>query len=168
MTTERYDWSSFTVRININAPLEKLYNAWATCEGMEYWFLRLSEYKKPDETLRNNNEPVQKGDAYKWLWYGYPDDISEYGEILEANGKDVFAFSFGKTGNCRVKIFEQNGERIIELVQENIPTDEHGKQHYYVDCKTGWTFYFTNLKSLFEGGIDLRNKNVNIKNVINA
>lgn len=37
-----YDWSRFVTRINVNAPIEKLYWCWATREGMEYWFLRLS------------------------------------------------------------------------------------------------------------------------------
>ena len=40
-----YDWSRFVTRINIKAPIEKLYWCWATREGMEYWFLRLSEFK---------------------------------------------------------------------------------------------------------------------------
>jgi uncharacterized protein YndB with AHSA1/START domain len=168
METEPYDWSQFSVRININAPLENLYKAWATREGIEYWFLRLSEYKKPDGALRDTNELVKKGDTYKWLWHGYPDDTVEHGEILKANGKDIFSFRFGKAGNCRVKIFEEQGEQIVELVQDNIPTDEHGKQYFHVGCKTGWTFHFTNFKSLFEGGIDLRNKNANLKNVINS
>ena len=50
--TETYTWSSFVTRINVNAPIEKLYALWATRSGMEYWFLRLSEYKKPDGNLR--------------------------------------------------------------------------------------------------------------------
>lgn len=67
MDTQPYDWTQFSVRININAPLEKLYWAWSTGEGIEHWFLRLSEYKKPDGALHGNDEPVQKGDTYKWL-----------------------------------------------------------------------------------------------------
>ena len=35
-------------------------------------------------------------------------------------------------------------------------------------CLEGWTFYLTNLKSVIEGGLDLRNKNLDIKGVINA
>ena len=61
-----YDWSRFVTRISVKASLEKLYWSWVTREGMEYWFLRLSEYKKPDGNLRGNNEPVQKGDMYTW------------------------------------------------------------------------------------------------------
>ena len=142
--------------------------SWATRSGIEYWFLRLSEYKKPDRTLRVPDEFVTKGDSYKWLWYGYPDDTAEYGEILDGNGKDFFKFSFGKAGNCTVKIYKEQNETIVELAQDNIPADEQGMYNWHLGCKTGWTFYLANMKSVHEGGIDLRNKNVNLQQVLNA
>jgi hypothetical protein len=163
-----YDWSRFTVRININAATEKLYHAWATRSGMEDWFLRLSEYKKPDASLRGNDELVMEGDSYKWLWHGWPDETAEYGEILDCNGKDLFKFSFGKAGNCTVRIYNEQSETIVELMQDNIPTDEQGMHFWHLGCKTGWTFYLANMKSLYEGGIDLRNKNVNLQQVLNS
>ena len=163
-----FDWSRFTVRINIKASTEKIYGCWATREGIEYWFLRRSDYKKPDGSLREPREVVQKGDRYDWWWHGYPDSVTEAGEILESNGKDRFKFVFGKAGNCTVTIREEQGEKIVELLQDEIPTDENGKQHWHLGCKTGWTFYMANLKSLLEGGIDLRNKNEQIQDVITA
>lgn len=162
------DWSRFAVRININAPIEKLYRAWATRLGIEHWFLRLSEYKKPDGSLCKADEMVEKGDTYKWLWHGYPDETVEYGEILDCNGKDYFRFSFSKAGNCTVRIYKENNETIVELIQDNIPSDEEGKHNWHIGCKTGWTFYLANMKSVYEGGIDLRNKNVDLQRVLNA
>lgn len=163
-----FDWSRFTVRIDINAIVEKLYQAWATRSGMEYWFLRLSEYKKADSSLRGRDEFVANGDSYKWLWHGWPDETVEYGEILDCNGKDFFKFSFGKAGICSVKIYADQEKNIVELEQDNIPTDEHGRQYWHVGCKTGWTFYLANMKSLYEGGIDLRNKNERMQEMLNA
>lgn len=165
---DTYEWGQFTVRINVRAPKEKLYNAWATREGMEYWFLRLSEYKNPDGTLRGNTEQVSKGDNYKWLWHGWADDTVECGTILDCNGKDLFRFSFGKAGDCAVKIYEELGETIVEIKQENIPTDESGRHYWHLGCKTGWTFYLANMKSLYEGGIDLRNRNEKLQRMLNS
>lgn len=162
------DWSRFTVRININAPLEKLYHAWATKTGMEFWFLRVSEYSKPDGTLRHANEFVEKGDRYKWLWHGYPDDTVEYGNILEANFSNLFKFSFGKAGICTVRIIKEQDEYIVELQQDQIPTDDHGMQYYHLGCKTGWTFYLANMKSMYEGGIDLRNRKLRVQEMLNS
>lgn len=163
-----FNWKTFTVRVPVKAPVEKLYWCWATREGMEYWFLRLSEYKKPDGSLRGNTETVQKGDSYKWLWHGWGDDTAEEGVILGCNGKDHFRFSFGKAGNCAVTIKQEEGQTIVELVQDEIPDDEQGRQYYQLGCKTGWTFYLANLKSLLEGGIDLRNRDEKLRNVINS
>ncbi len=168
MSAATNNWNQFVVRINVNAPVKTLYDAWATRSGIEYWFLRLSEYKKPGGDLRGENERIEKGDTYKWLWHGYPDDIAEYGTILDCNGIDLVKFSFGKAGDCSVIIKNEQGETIVELVQENIPTDEQGKQNWHLGCKTGWTFYLANLKSLSEGGIDLRNKNEKLQHVLNS
>ncbi len=163
-----FDWSRFVVRITVNASPKDLYKSWATKKGMEQWFLRLSEYKKPDGSLRGANENVEKGDSYRWFWHGWSDDMVETGSILECNGKDQIKFKFGDAGDCIVNIKNEQGENIVELIQEKIPTDEVGMKNYHLGCKTGWTFYLANLKSILEGGIDLRNKNENIKKVINS
>jgi uncharacterized protein YndB with AHSA1/START domain len=168
MTKKEYDWSRFTVRINVKAPVEKLYKAWATRSGMERWFLRLSEYKKVNGDLLGDSELVEAGDIYQWLWHGWDDDTSEKGSILNCNGKDFFKFSFGNAGDCAITIKEEQGEIVVELVQDNIPTDTLSMHQWHLGCKTGWTFYLANLKSVYEGGIDLRNKNVNLQRVLNS
>lgn len=165
---DNFNWSRFAVRINVKAPVDKLYWCWATKKGIEYWFLRKSDYKKPDGSLYGADDEVQKGDNYSWLWYGYPDEVVEHGEILDCNGKDYFQFRFGEAGICTIKIYEEQGENIVELVQDKIPTDDKAKQNWHIGCKTGWTFYLANLKSMLEGGIDLRNRNEKIQNVITA
>ncbi len=163
-----YNWNRFVTRISVIAPVEKLYWCWATREGIEYWFLRISEYKKPDGSLRTNDEPVQKGDTYTWRWHGWSDETTEEGTILDCNGKDFFKFSFGKAGNCAVSIKKEGVYTVVELVQDEIPDTEEGRQMWHVGCKTGWTFYLTNLKSLLEGGIDLRNRDEQLKDVVNS
>ena len=122
----------------------------------------------PDGTLRKRNEPVQKGDRYKWLWFGYDDTIAEEKQILFSNGKDELEFTF--SGGCivRVTIKQEEGELICEL-QQTMPMDDEAEQRYFfIECGKGWTFYMANLKSILEEGIDLRNKNEKILNVINA
>ena len=163
-----YDWSRFTKRINVKASAHILYNAWTTQAELEKWFLRLAEFKKPDGGLRHRDERVEKGDKYKWLWHGYPDSTVEYGEILEVNEKDLVRFSFGMAGDVTVKILSEDGEHVVELIQENIPVDESSKKQFHLGCTEGWTFYLANLKSILEGGIDLRNKNEKLQKVINS
>jgi uncharacterized protein YndB with AHSA1/START domain len=165
---DNFDWSRFVTRININAPMGQLYGLWATRSGMEYWFLRMSEYKTAEGIVRDNEEAAQKGDAYCWRWHGWGDEVTEMGAILDANGKDYFKFSFGEGGDCSVYIKEERGYHIVELVQENIPTSENGKHAWHLGCKAGWTFYLANMKSLVEGGVDLRNRDEQLKQMINS
>lgn len=80
----------------------------------------------------------------------------------------ILSFRFGDAGNCTVTIKEEEGQHIAELVQDNIPDTEEARHSWHLGCKTGWTFYLTNLKCLLEGGPDLRNKNINLKRVITS
>ena len=163
-----YNWKIFTKRVTINRSKEMIYRAWVTQAGLENWFLRFAEFTKPDGRTRDRNEQIQQGDKYKWLWWGHDDTVAEEKEILETNGIDMVRFSF--SGGCVVTITvkEEAGENICELVQQ-MPMDDEGEQQYFfIECGKGWTFYMTNLKSILEGGIDLRNKNAIIQNVINA
>lgn len=166
MSTQ-FDWSKFTVRIDVRASKEAIYEAWTSQEMLELWFLRLAEFTTPGGVVRGRFEKIQKGDTYKWLWHGYGDDTAEHGTVLEADG-DVFKFSFGKAGVCAVNVKEVEGENIVELVQSEIPTDDTGKRQFHVGCSGGWTFYLANLKSMLEGGIDLRNRNEKLKGMINS
>ena len=162
-----FDWGRFVTRMNIKAPVEKIYAQWASRTGMESWFLRLCEYKQPDGTLLSADELVVPGVTYRWLWHGWPDETTEMGTILNCNGKDFLQFSMGKAGTCSINISCKEDEQIVELLQENIPDSEEGRHYYHVGCKTGWTFYMTNLKSILEGGIDLRNKNERLGSLLN-
>lgn len=162
-----FDWSRFSVGINIKAPISRLYKAWSTRKGIEEWFLRSSEYRRADGTLLSPETEVAKGDTYTWLWHGWPDETQERGEILAFNGIDFFSFSFGKAGNCTVNIRPYGDEYIVQLTQENIPDTEEGRQNWHLGCKTGWTFYLANMKSVLEGGIDLRNRDMTMQELLN-
>jgi hypothetical protein len=162
------DWSSFTKRIPINAFVEDIYEAWATRGGIESWFLRLAEFSNIHDELRRSVEFVESGDKYLWAWHGWNDEANQTGEILEANGVDFFKFTFHAPMTVTVKIIRENETNLLELTQENIPPDEVSRKNYFVGCGEGWTFYLANLKSVLEGGLDLRNRDGKLKNVINS
>lgn len=164
----QHDWSKFVRRVTINASPQQIYDAWTRQEQIERWFLRKAEFAQADGTGRRRTDPIQIGDSYVWLWYGYSDDVVEKGKVLEANGKDLLTFTFTAGCNVTVTVREERGENIAELTQEQIPFREDPNENLHLLCSNGWTFYLANLKSVLEGGIDLRNKNVEIPNVINA
>lgn len=162
-------WSSFRVKIDIKASVNELYKAWTTQSGMEYWFLRQCYYFTNDGRKRAEDESFQPGDRYLWRWHGYPDETYENDEILDCNGSNYLQFRFGKAGRCSVRIYEENDTTIVELWQDMIPdTDDPSRMTWHVGCKAGWVFYLANMKSLFEGGIDLRNRNEELKDMANS
>ena len=169
---ENYDWTRFTKRINIMGPLQEVYAMWSSQQKMESWFLRLCEFSSQEGVIKPETELAIKGDKYKWHWHGWPDTNVEHGEILEANGRDTFAFTFGgpvdNPMRVTVHLTSELGETIVSITQENIPTDEKGKTSFHLGCGEGWTFYLANLKSICMGGVDLRNKNLQIGQVINS
>ncbi|MGC4022279.1 MAG: SRPBCC domain-containing protein [Cyclobacteriaceae bacterium] len=160
-----YDWTKFVLRLPVNKDLKTIYQAWSTKEGLEKWFLRQANFFSENE--KSISIP-SKGNNYQWFWHGYPDTVSEQRKVLDANGKDFFQFEF--SGGCivSIRLKEENGFTLVELTQENIPPDENPQAHLYIQCQLGWTFYLTNLKSVYEHGVDLRNKDQNLKNVITA
>lgn len=163
-----YNWKRFTKRIPIKASAKSIFDAWTTQQGLEQWFLSLAEFTRPDGSIRERNSRVEAGDRYKWRWFGYDDSVTEESKIFSINGWNEFRFGF--TGGCivTVSVKQEEGEMICELVQDMPMDDPEQQQFFFIECGKGWTFYLTNLKSFLEGGSDLRNKNMNIKAVINA
>jgi hypothetical protein len=76
-------------------------------------------------------------------------------------------FTFSGNSRVTVSIQKSGNESMIELVQE-IPPGSDPELQVRIGCDTGWAFYLTNLKSILEGGIDLRNKNANLSDVLNS
>jgi len=158
-------WSSFTKRISINASPARIFNSWQSQEQIESWFLSSAVFTTAQGKIRPSSSQIQEGDTYQWMWYG-SDNVAN-GEVLEVNGQNKLRFTFL---DCEVSVFikEEEGETLVELMQSKISLDETSKKNTYVGCTRGWTFYLTNLKSILEGGIDLRNRNKKLLNVINT
>jgi uncharacterized protein YndB with AHSA1/START domain len=162
------NWSQIRLRVNVKASIEKVYGAVATQEGLESWFLRSAEFTSAAGDSRKRKELLSKADQFAWKWHGFPDDTHLEGAVLEANGKDKFVFSFSMNCPVTVTIYREQDETIVELVEQNIPPEEGPIFKHYLSNTTGWTFYLVNLKSVLEGGLDLRNQNQDLKNVITA
>lgn len=163
-----YDWSKFTVKINIKASTKAVYEAWVIPALLEEWFLRQALFRTPYDTVRERTSQIQAGDAYEWLWHGYTDESVEKRKVIEADGHTKIQFEFSGNTLVTVDIGTVLDETIVMLTQENIPDTEEGRVNYHIGCMNGWTFYLTNLKSYLEGGIDLRNRNTAFTGVINS
>ncbi|MEJ7693912.1 SRPBCC domain-containing protein [Daejeonella sp.] len=159
-----FDWTSFTKKIAIKASINEIYNACTKAAELEKWFLEKAAFRSSDKVIDPDLNAVA-GYTYEWLWYLYEDPMK--GKITEANGKDFLQFTF--EGECLVdiKLSEEQGYTIIDLKHHNIPTDDDSKKFIRLGCSNGWAFYLVNLKSVYEGGVDLRNKDGSLMPMIN-
>jgi len=157
---ENFNWTSFTRRIVIRSTIEKLYDAWTVPAEIESWFLSETTYRNPSGAILDRNTNVSKNDLYEWHWFFY--EGVEHGSILNANGKDQLQFNFAKNCLVEVNLKQLENKVLVELTQSNIPTDNESKEQIRLGCEGGWAFYLVNLKSIYEGGIDLRNKDTDM------
>lgn len=162
---ENFNWSQFSKRIYINTDLKSAYNAWTKSEELEKWFLSKAVFhtKKGGEIIPPEN--IKTDCTYKWNWFAQ--NHYEEGIVLLANGIDSIKFTFA--GNCHVKVnlSKKKNQVLIELTQTNIPLDNNSKENIRLGCDFGWAFYLLNLKSVLEGGLDLRNKDTELIGVVN-
>jgi uncharacterized protein YndB with AHSA1/START domain len=160
-----FDWGKFTKRIAVTANLATVYNAWTIADELEKWFLRKALFYTEKGDLLTVNTNAVAGSVYEWQWFSQ--EAAERGTIKSANGKDFLQFTFA--GDCivEVSLSSKKDFTIVELTQKEIPLDDVSKIHIRLGCAFGWAFYLTNLKSILEGGIDLRNKDREITGVVN-
>jgi len=162
---ENFDWTSFTKRIAVKSSLSEIYDAWTKASELEKWFLEKVNFYNSDKTLFERNVNVFENLHYEWYWYLYDQPMK--GMITSVNGKDFIQFTF--EGECLVDVNleEIDGYIVITLRHHNIPLDDNSKQYVRLGCSNGWSFYLTNLKSVYEGGLDLRNKDEKFSPMIN-
>jgi uncharacterized protein YndB with AHSA1/START domain len=162
---ENFNWKTFTKRIAIKADVKTIYDAWTKPGEIERWFLEKARFHHDDKTAFPANNNIEQGLNYEWFWFLYEEPMP--GKITKANGKDFLQFTF--EGECLVDVTleEKEAYTVVTLVQHNIPEDDKSRQYVRLGCANGWAFYLTNLKSVYEGGIDLRNKNSALGTMIN-
>jgi uncharacterized protein YndB with AHSA1/START domain len=161
------DFSQFKLRVSVKTSIENVYRAWASPAGLSSWFIGIMNFTSPDGTVRTGEALAQAGDEYTCYSRKNPANLIIKGKVLKANGRDLFSFTFSKECPVTISIFTEHEETIVELIESNLPTDEETMRRHYVGDSKGWIFYLTNLKSVLESGLDLRNKNADITNVIN-
>ena len=163
-----FNWKEFALQIPIHTDIATAYKCWATQDGLEKWFLRSAVFVQPNGSPRKREAFVQAFDNYTWLWHGYDDNVLEQSMVLDANGTDLMRFGF--SGGCIVTVrLEMDEDMLLCRLAQQMPMDElELQQHYFIECQKGWTFYLSNLKSVLEGGLDLRNRDLRYGVVVSA
>ena len=159
---EKLTFDSFTKKIYIKAPMDKLYWCWGTAEGICSWFLRKATYTSGQGVSRSPQEYIQAGDSYTWEWHNW--DGQESGKLLKADGQSYIEFSFAEVSKVSVSLETRGDAVLLTLKQFEIPMDEETKMNVYTGCSNGWTFWLANLKAYLEHGILLNETEFDLTN----
>lgn len=156
----QYDWSKFVRKAYIKAPIENIFNAWVNPHDITTWFIKEARYTDKDGNLRGKDEPIQSGDSYFWQWH---QDLQSRGEVIEVVPNQLLKFTFGNKEKgseekviISVEFKEGDGETEFTLTQKNMGGSDLDKAQYHLSCNMGWSFFMTNMKAVYENGIDLR------------
>lgn len=157
-------WKRFVQRIDVSAPMESVYAAWATAEGMMGWFPMEVALTDGEGGELEPGAAAGTGDRFKFTWHmGH----TESGEFLEANGTDRLRYTFGEGLEVTVGLEQmEDGSVMVTMEQTQDRSDEENLR-ILLGFKEGWAFYLANLKSVLEGGLDLRNYTHDIEHRIN-
>lgn len=156
-------FDSFTKKIYIKAPIERLYWAWGTTSGICSWFLKNAVYQTHQEIRRKADEYIQAGDQYIWEWHNWIGQ--EKGEVLKTNNIDFLEISFAGVSKVSISLKEVKNAVLLTLKQYDIPTDEESKLNIHHGCSNGWTFWLANLKAYMEHGILLNEKEFDLTEI---
>ena len=151
-----YHWDRFYLHLYYQVRPEVLYRAWATPDGLASFFVSDCIGLRDGEKI-DSNSFFAVGDRFEFLW---DDSSNTAGEFLEVN-KEQFetVFSFGKNSKIRIRIKKDDKGSLLELKHFNIVGTPEEQHRFQLDCRVGWTYYMTNLRSVLESNIDLRDKN---------
>jgi len=167
-----FDWTQFRVGIYIRAQPQDIFAMWSEAEGLCRWFLRSAAFA-PSEgpsadrrakaaipafdtlTPRPDNEPCRTNDRYRWEWY-YDGGIVGEEWVREVRPPTRFVFGFGDGMEVEVIVRKHGKFCEVNLRQYNIPAGPRGRREMHMGCRLAWAFFLTNLKSVAEGGLDLR------------
>jgi len=127
----------------IRAPREKVYDAFATAEGLDGWFTRGARVDaRPGGTM-----------LFRWVDWGPEKTINQEapGRVLEAKRPERFVFQWGETGEettVEIVLEEREGGTLLKL-------REYGfrKIDNVVDNASGWGQALTLAKFWLEHGI---------------
>jgi len=155
------DWTRLVSRICVRASAPAVFEAWATADGLARWLLESAEFRDAESGAVRPDGAARTNDGFRWVWKA-SGSVTE-GVIDEAHWPERLAFGFGPAGRCEVAIRPAGGgQTLVEILHADLPDAAT-----YAECSRGWAFYLTNLKSVLEGGPDLRETDPGREGVVN-
>ena len=164
MTEEFFKQDRFSHAILLNSSIDDVFKLIATSEGICKWFMGTAKNIALNGKERNNIEIVQTSDEYEWQWL--KKNLKLKGRILEVKNPNIIRFTFSPLYIVTINLSEDNN-RVKLILEQECTKDFNGDSFNYFNCCVCWVFFLTNLKSVIENGIDLRETEIIDEMLIN-
>ena len=116
---KNFDWSSFTRRIAIKAPVSSIYNAWTKSSEIEKWFLSKAQYfNEANELINLDNNIVKE-----------IDDNKKFMSIIKTSLKRNYNNINHITGNLINEVFDYT----YFFYQNNLELNLDNIKRYFID-----------------------------------
>ncbi len=79
------------------------------------------------------------------------------GKYQKPEADNEVRFTFGESKIC-ISVKPYRGGSLLRLKQYDIPETEEARMHIHANCRGGWVYFLTVLKTLLEKGVDGRDK----------
>ncbi len=164
MTEENFNKKKFSHGILLKASQDKVFEYVSTGSGLSKWFIGSADYFYNDKSIRLGEDHARKGDSFLWKWLNK--DLELKGIITDSDGKSEFGFTFGPSFFVKIKLTE-SGERTKLVLTQSYQDSSSENEFGFINCCVCWVFFLTNLKSVAEHGIDLRETEADIEMLVN-
>ncbi len=164
MTVISKDFRDVRARVYLNAPMDRIYKAWATVAGLERWFPARARILSPEGRDLGREGLAEEGGRYSWTW---ADGTREDGTFIEADNSTKLKFTFGRDVIVTVLLAPTHNGVLVDVLQHAQRSDAENLA-LALDHSNGWTFYLANLRATLEHGVDLRELRPDIDGLVNA
>lgn len=164
MTENNFSLSEFHHSIYLHSHMSEVYYYIASGDGICRWFMGKAEYMDSDGNILNAADSARKEDTFNWHWL--KKDLNIKGRVLEAINNELFSFTFGPAFEVTITLKEHGGRTLLTLHQKYSAGAEKN-DFAHINCCTCWVFFLTNLKSVLEHGIDLRETLIDDESLVN-
>ncbi|MEX2244528.1 MAG: SRPBCC domain-containing protein [Fimbriimonadaceae bacterium] len=142
----------FILKIWIKRDAEAIQRFWTRSDDLVRWFLASAKYFDASGAEVSIAVP---GGTYEWRWIEGTTDRSSVKAV--EHGRIVLGWMHDK-GEIELTFTQSSGETMVELKQTIETGSVEDRLSDQIGCQLGWTFFLANLKSVSEGGLDLREK----------
>jgi hypothetical protein len=142
------NWDRVELEIDITAPVEVVAWHWTSSAGLTRWLAVECTFVGLEGDTYAEADSAEAGARFRMI---RADGSIEEGELVQADKRAVVA-AFADGSRLHVRLASRKGRTALTLRRSTVGADFEE----FRDNLRSWTFHLTNLKSVVEGGLDLR------------